>query len=145
MTSDETETGVGMEERKREINAFTYIDHLTGVVGREEWFNLIRQGYVGLQSGNTDRIYFSEVEAPEGDIIAGSIFNGVDKIKFETLRYHTLVDNLRAMRRYWVCKPELLHTPIIVKAILQKQNFIQSRKKLFNLLRPELKFSGELL
>jgi len=145
MTSDETETGVGIEERKIEINAFTSIDHLTRVVGREEWFNLIRQGYVGLQSGNTDRIYFSEVEASEGDIIAGSIFKGVDKVNFETLRYQRLVDNLHAMRKYWVCKPELLHTPIIVKAILQKQNFMHSRKKLFNLLRPELKFNKEIL
>ncbi len=92
------------------------------VVDLDEWFALLHQGYIGTQSGNTERIYFVG-EKDEGIIYAKTLHSSNHYVKpsFERVPYAKLKCNLKRTRKLWIFAPKNILMPLVKEAIQDEQ------------------------
>ncbi len=117
-----------------------------GKVGaKKEWWRLLKEGYVGIQTGNTNRIYFFSSQS--GKRLVYSVYIGEDcqgsgeKNIFSKARTRKMVDeNMRSPRDLYVLRTEDIIYDEVRERVRQMQQFGKSPISI-----PTNQFNEELL
>ena len=112
----------------------------------DTWFERIREGYVGVQSGNDRRIYFTK-RSPESKVYAittsyrSTLVSEYDEFdEYTHDKLYRILD--RSVRRYWVFNPRYLKLQHLKERVI----LLQGRKsELHQKAENERKFDVGLL
>ncbi len=111
-----------------------------------EWNRLLEDGYIGLQSGNNDRIYFYNFDnlgRRTERIFAKTLFKHTTREDFDSYSLAMLHSSISRYKKYAVFAVEDLFDNSTKKAIIKKQNkFIPLSDEI---LQPTNQFNEELL
>ncbi len=126
------------------------VSKIGNIDDKKEWWRLLEEGYVGIQTGNTNRIYFFSSQSGKKLVYSvyieedcqGSDNQVSDKENiFSKARTRKMVDeNLRARRDLYVLKTEDIMYDEVRERIHQMQQFGKSPISI-----PTNQFNEELL